>query len=97
MFGPIRCRLLYTIRHGGNHPVRWLRRIQQRVAILGEKGWESCEPHSDFHGAPISYKPLITIIPPQTVIISKVGKSQRNSEVAHSVAKKIIPPPFLHD
>lgn len=32
----------------------------------------------------------------QTVITSEVGKRQRSSEVAFSVAKMIIPPPFLY-
>lgn len=57
--------VFFTLCHGGNHSVYWPRQIQERIAILGEKGWESHKLHTEFHGAPILYMPLITIIPPK--------------------------------
>ena len=87
----------FTLCHGGNHSVHWLRQIQERIAILGEKGWESHKLHTDFHGGSILYKASDYYHSSQTVVIIKVGKRQCNSEAALSVAKKIIPPPFLHD
>lgn len=82
--------------HGGNHPVRWPRQTKERVAILGEKGVGKA---TSFTLTSKMYKPLITIIPCQTVIIIKGWgkKGRHNSPVALSVAMKIIPPPFPHD